>query len=151
MTDQTSEPSTLTGARYWSTFVLAVVLVVLFAMGCLMMYYAADNAEEKLWGRYEWVFGALQAVAFTAVGWVFGREVNRSTAETATKQVETARAEAKTARDANAPLIEKVAHGRALADAVRSVSTPATADRALDPSPITSLKSLADSLFPANS
>jgi hypothetical protein len=156
------------GPRYWLTWGFAVALAIVFVLACLVLYFVADekNVDEKLWSRYVYLYGGLQAIVFTAVGWIFGREVYRTAAENATKQIaatrqqldhahavaDSATREVTEARNANLSLTEKAAHGRALAEAVRTYSGPAresTGEGAREfAPPVTPLKDLADRLFP---
>ena len=91
----------------------------LFALSCWVLYRLADDdgVTETLWGRYVYVFSALQAIVFTAVGWIFGREVHRSAAEAATKHANAARQDAKDAAEAAK---QEAIRGHALAEAVKA-------------------------------
>jgi len=144
------------GWTYWATWVLAVVLVLLFVGGCLLLFFASDNTgiDETLWSRYVYVFGGLEAIVFTAVGWIFGREVNRTAAETATKIADNAAKQVASATSNAATLTEEAAKGRALANFVRAQSAQHTRARAVAPddadaSPqLAAVKEMADTLFP---
>ena len=65
-----------------------------------------DTADETHWTRRAMLYGAIEAIAFTAVGWVFGREVNRQRAESAESKAKEAEGkaleEAKQASEARA-------------------------------------------------
>ena len=153
-------------ARYWYTWALAVVLVIAFMAGNYLLYRTADDkaTTDVVWSRYIYLYGGIQAIVFTAVGWIFGREVNRGAAEVATKQVdattrqlddanaqaENARTDAAAVRDVNARLSGEATKGRALADAVRSLADPART-RSVNtgaPDQVDTLRDLADRLFP---
>jgi hypothetical protein len=73
--------------------VFAIVVTLVFvAFG----YYLVDNADttnQTEWERWVYVFGAAEAIAFAAVGWVFGKEVNRERAESAENRAKTAEEE----------------------------------------------------------
>jgi hypothetical protein len=72
---------------------IAVVALVLFAVAVLyMMHYVSE--EEKEWSRRVYVFGALEAIAFAAAGFFFGKDVNRERAETAEDEAVEATAKA---------------------------------------------------------
>jgi type VI protein secretion system component VasK len=146
----------LTGARYWVTWILAVALLVLFALSCWLLFRLADDTgvDEKVWARYLYVFGALQAIVFTAVGWIFDREVHRSAAEAATKDAKRAKQEAK---DAANEAKQEAVRGHALAEAVKaSVGAlggldrigAASSETTSMPSQLISLKQMADKLYP---
>jgi hypothetical protein len=121
-----------------------------------MLFFASDNADidETHWSRYVYVFGGLEAIVFTAVGWIFGREVNRTAAETATKIADNAANQVETATTNMATLTEEAAKGRALANFVRAQSAQHTRARGLAPddadaSPqMAAIKEMADTLFP---
>jgi hypothetical protein len=62
---------------------IAVALIVIYIGILYVLYGSADdkNVSETIWGRYTYVLGGFEAIVFTAVGWLFGREVNRKQAE----------------------------------------------------------------------
>jgi hypothetical protein len=69
-------------------FAVIVTLVFLGAGGYLVA--AADTTMPQEWERLVYVFGAIEAIAFAAIGWVFGREVNRQRAESAEQRAKEA-------------------------------------------------------------
>ena len=79
--------------------IAAVVVAILVLAGFIALMFLlldrVDSAAEGAWSRYVYLFGAAEALVFTAMGWLFGREVNRSAAESATTRADeaTARAE----------------------------------------------------------
>ena len=129
----------------------------LFALSCWVLYRLADDdgVTETLWGRYVYVFSALQAIVFTAVGWIFGREVHRSAAEAATKHANAARQDAKDAAEAAK---QEAIRGHALAEAVKAsvgahggveaIGGGPTSETAPTSSQLISLKQIADKLYP---
>lgn len=148
-----------TDTRYWLTWVLAACLIALFAASCWVLYQTADKADmtETLWGRYVYIFGALEAIVFTAVGWVFGREVHRSAAEFASQDAARAREEAERTREHAAAAEDQAEKGRALSEAVKaSVGALGGVEGIGGPHPqvdstpsqLISLKQMADTLFP---
>jgi hypothetical protein len=111
-------------------------------------------ATETLWGRSVYVFSALEAIMFTAVGWIFGREVQRSAAEAATRDANRAKQEAKDATD---EAKQEAVRGHALAEAVKASVAAlggiegiggASSEVASTPSQLISLKQMADKLYP---
>jgi cytochrome bd-type quinol oxidase subunit 1 len=62
---------------------VAIVLAIAFVAFAAFLTFNADTTNATEWDRWVYVFGAAEAVAFTAVGWLFGREVNRKRAESA--------------------------------------------------------------------
>jgi hypothetical protein len=66
-------------------FFIALGLILVYLVILWLLFRSADDqgANETVWGRYMFLLGGLEAVVFTAVGWLFGREVNRKQAEQA--------------------------------------------------------------------
>ncbi len=66
--------------------IIATVLgiIALFAFGIFAYYLAKHIGEgQQQWDRLVYIFGGVEAVAFAAAGYFFGREVNRARAEAA--------------------------------------------------------------------
>jgi hypothetical protein len=57
--------------------ILAIAVFVVFVF--FLIYHASD--DDGKWSRYLYVFGAVEAVAFSAFGFFFGKEVNRDSAK----------------------------------------------------------------------
>jgi len=156
MSDEGSGP---TGTRYWLTWLLAACLIALFAASCWVLYQAANGAgmTETLWSRYVYIFGTLEAMVFTTVGWIFGREVHRTAVEGANQDAARARQEAERTRRQAAAAEDQAEKGRALAEAVKAsvgalggIEGIGGAHPQVDstPSQLISLKQMADKLFP---
>lgn len=64
----------------------AVVLGVVFICLATLMALNADTGNDVQWQRWAGLFAAIEALAFTAIGWVFGREINRERAEGAERR-----------------------------------------------------------------
>jgi hypothetical protein len=75
---------------------VAIGLLVIYVVILYFLFKGADDKDmsETIWGRYTYLLGGLEAIVFTAVGWLFGREVNRKQAEQAEQATQEA-AEAK--------------------------------------------------------
>jgi hypothetical protein len=69
-----------------------VVTIVFVAFGYYLVVHA-DTTDQKQWERWVYVFGAAEAIAFAAIGWVFGKEVNRQRAESAEDRAKAAEGE----------------------------------------------------------
>jgi hypothetical protein len=69
----------------------AVVITIVFVAFGAFLVTNADTTNQTEWQRWVYVFGAAEAIAFAALGWVFGREVNRQRAETAERDAESAK------------------------------------------------------------
>ncbi len=74
--------------------VFAVIVVAAFITFGVFLVINADTGDSTEWERWVYVFGAAEAIAFAAVGWMFGKEVNRQRAESAEATAEQAQEEA---------------------------------------------------------
>jgi hypothetical protein len=72
-------------------------LLVTFAALSVAMMALADTADI-VWQRRLYVFSAVEAIVFTAVGWLFGREVHRASVESAREDAVSAQDETRVAR-----------------------------------------------------
>lgn len=97
--------------RQWWQLWITVAVLLAFGSVAVYMLSVATDANPDVWQRRVYVFSGVQAIAFTAVGWLFGREVNSG-----------ARAEA---RQANAAL----ADARGKESAVRATVRAALAEQ----------------------
>ncbi|MEV0788650.1 hypothetical protein [Kribbella sp. NPDC050459] len=70
--------------------IFAAVVTAIFIAGAILLITRADSSNPDQWARLVYVFGAFEAIAFTAVGWVFGAEVNRQRADSAEKRADQA-------------------------------------------------------------
>ena len=138
--DQADSPN---AARWKWQFIVAAALLVAFAALIAVMLLIA-HGDDTVWQRRVYVFGAAQAIVFTAIGWLFGREVNRSTAESAKNDAAQAKEEAASARqeatektleaaDAKKVAAEEKTKGRAVKALVRNGRSSAPAGRASGP------------------
>jgi hypothetical protein len=93
MTDPTppSTDQSQSGGVWHRQFLIAAALLLAFGVLVGFMLVLADTTKDAVWQRRIYLFSAVQAIVFTAVGWLFGREVNRSAAESARQEVSTAR------------------------------------------------------------
>lgn len=110
--------------RYLVTVTIAVVLLIAFG---LLVYYLnakAGSGTELTWERRVYLFGAVEAIVFTAAGWIFGREVNRQQVNLAENRANTSeqRADAAVgdAADAKVKAADLAARGEAAKAAVLS-------------------------------
>lgn len=66
-----------------------VALIILFFFAVIVIYmFKRTSANEIEWGRAVYIYGGVEAVAFAAAGFLFGREVNRQRAESAESRAE---------------------------------------------------------------
>lgn len=89
---QTPEPQTPSSPpRVQICF--AVVILALF-VALIVVMVLSRNSPEGAWKNLVYVFGSVEALLFTAVGWVFGREVHRAQAEAAEANAKDAKQQA---------------------------------------------------------
>lgn len=75
-----------------------VGLVAILVFGYFIVYLLRHLAYDELsWSRTVYIFGSVEAVAFTAFGYFFGKEVHRERAENAEKQAQSKTTEARDA------------------------------------------------------
>jgi hypothetical protein len=138
--------------------VVAIAILAGFALLLYHMYQVAPTREETLWNRSLVLFGSVEAIAFTAAGYLFGKEVHREQAQKAELRADEKTAEAGAARAAAA---EAKAKGESLKKAIEAKQpslSRGTMDESLQPRPgggepaadaaLNELATLAQSLFP---
>jgi len=91
----------------------AVVLTVVFLVAAYLLYQASDTKDSLEWERLVFIFGAIEAVTFTAIGWVFGREINRQRADAAEQRADNAETEKDVEKSTGAKLAGLVVGERA--------------------------------------
>ncbi len=67
------------GRRWVATYWVAILTLLLFSLFVLYMIRHL-TATEQAWTRSTYLFASVEAIAFAAVGWLFGREVHREQA-----------------------------------------------------------------------
>ena len=92
-------------------WVVAIVVVVLFAYFAYFLVDHADTTNQREWERWVYVYGGIEAIAFAAIGWMFGREVNRERAENAEQRADVAGEREKAERETGAKLAGLVVGG----------------------------------------
>jgi hypothetical protein len=97
--------------------IIGIVSLVLF-FGFVWYMLELTNSAEPQWTRTVYLFNGVEAIAFAAAGFFFGREVHRERAETAEKRAET---EEQLASDLQKKGVELAAQVRAsLASRIRT-------------------------------
>jgi hypothetical protein len=166
---QPTQPySASTGAIFWAPLVFAAVLSLAYLILLACLYANADRIQDPHWSRVVYVAGGLGGLVTTAIGWVFGREVHRGTAEVASAAAHSARGAAEAAQDevARAHSEASQAHlkasqnerdaasGRALAVAIKARPPARELAGDMDTLPpviqshLSTLQSMANELFP---
>lgn len=79
---------------------IIVTVALLAGFGVVVWYLllTAKGTEEIVWQRRLYVAAGLEALVFTAVGWLFGREVSRAAVATAQQDAADAKKDAADAR-----------------------------------------------------
>jgi hypothetical protein len=97
----------------------ALSLIVALGAFAVFLVLNAGTKDATEWERWVYVFGAVEAPAFTAIGWLFGREVNRQRAEAAEQRAEKAETQKTEARTDGATLAGLVVGGHGGAPSAR--------------------------------
>lgn len=127
--------------------VLLIAAMALLFFGWLTITMLGKTAEqsETTWSRALYLYRGVEALAFAAAGFLFGREVQRRRADEAEERATRAQETAQAA----------MARGEALAEAVRAVTPAAVAAGGAPESAgrppsgeISQLVQIADRLFP---
>ncbi|OGO05722.1 MAG: hypothetical protein A2Z76_00465 [Chloroflexi bacterium RBG_13_56_8b] len=79
----------------WVPYIVAFVILVIFGFFAYFML-GKTGAEETEWTRSVYVFSGIEAIAFAAAGFLFGKEVHRAQAEKADDRAAQAQQQATT-------------------------------------------------------
>jgi hypothetical protein len=111
----------------WTTYVpLGVAVITLVCFGILLIYMLTltSSASEIQWQRAVYLLSGVEAIAFAAAGFLFGKEVHRQQAEQATARADQAEEKAAAAQQnailANRTAIEVRTRARALTAAINT-------------------------------
>jgi hypothetical protein len=134
---------------------LLVAVIMLWWFGTVLLRMLGQTGPEILdaqWSRYTYLYNGLEALAYAAAGFLFGREVNRQRADRA--EADAAKSQ-EIAFDAQSAAATSVANGQALATGVRALgdaemhAETARAEGADGvPVHLVMLRRMADGLFP---
>jgi hypothetical protein len=143
--------------------IVGIVILALFIVFNLYMLINLSMSPD-LWTRAAYLLGGVEAIAFAAAGYFFGREVNRQRAERAEAEADQAGQKTEQARsdavEAEKRATEAETKGKTLKAAIAAESSAASeaAPGAFGPRPegqapatpgaIARLANLADQLFP---
>lgn len=133
----------------WVAPIVAVVLLI----GLIIFYvvlFLNLNAATEAWQRLTYMSGGMEAIAFAAAGYLFGKEVNRQQAQDATADKKQAQAAAKTATDNGNKLktliLTKLEVHKAMQSGIKSLAAPPTSQNT--ETDLQDLANLANTLFP---
>lgn len=97
-----------TGILAYLPVIVAIAALIFFAF---QIYYmrSLTGAEtpESQWGRSVYLFAGVEAIAFAAAGFLFGREVNRQRAEKAENRADKSQKDATDAKTKTAEVLSK--------------------------------------------
>lgn len=135
---------------------LLVAIVVLWWFGTVlkqMFTHANSDITPETWARYTYLFSGLEAIAYAAAGFLFGREVNRQRADRAEQSAAQSQA---IAFEAQSTAAASEANGQALAEGVRALheaggmhpETSTESAIAATTVNVEMLRSMADTMFP---
>ncbi len=85
-------------ARNIAATIIGVAALTGFGLLIIYLLFSKLDEQELYWTRAVYLLSGVEAVAFAAAGFFFGRDVNRQRAESAENQAEEAQKEAKAAQ-----------------------------------------------------
>ncbi len=105
-------------ARLRGVAAVLVAVLVLIGFAAFVAYLVVNvNSSEQSWTRFVYLFGAVEALVFTAIGWLFGREVNRQAVQSAEARADNA---ANRAEVTSGVAADQKARGEALRAAIEA-------------------------------
>lgn len=105
---------------------VAILVLVAYAIAVAFLFVQSKTAPSETWTRYTYLLGGIEAIAFAAVGYLFGKEVHRQQAVNAEKRAADAQQQATIATSDAAAAQSK---GQSLAKMIKvKASTEAKAD-----------------------
>ncbi len=152
-------PKDETVTRQLNPLVVIIALVILAAF-LLLVYnlyaYAATDPPQPVWDKRMALYGSIEAIAFTAAGYLFGKEVHREQAAKAEKRADAKTAEAEQAKTEAADAKAKGQSLKRVIEAKRGSTAEGTyeslgggaAAGALAQNQLNELARVAESLFP---
>ena len=103
---------------------IAIFILFAFVAALVYLFVLAPQVQEVQWERYIYLYGGVEAIAFAAAGFLFGREVNRQRAE---KAEATAHEQTQKATQAIEGAAKANASGQSLTKAIiAKLTTPTT-------------------------
>lgn len=126
----------------WKNVMAALVTLFAFlgfagfvALIAFLLSNSSTAMSEVVWSRYVYLLTGIETITFTAIGWLFGKEVHREQAEMAQQQATEATEQAKEAHKETMTMVNeamgqiKEAHKDSIAavqDAMKMVVQPKT-------------------------
>jgi len=131
-------------ARNIAGLVVAAVALSAFFISLLVLGEGRRREQRDGVGAMD-LFGGIEAVAFAATGWIFGREVNRAAVAQSQKQAKEAQDEAKAQRER---AVEAVTSGKRMRDSIIAKAGIARSSMDAAPTGLQELAALAQKAFP---
>jgi len=92
----------------WMVVAIVSGVIMIFYFGFLGYMFTVTDAQEPQWTRYVYLLTGVEAIAFAAAGFLFGKEVHREQAQNAEKRA--------------AQTEEGAANGRALSEVIQALT-----------------------------
>jgi hypothetical protein len=127
MSDQPGGESSNGNAGTLVRTVVTVVLLLGFGVLVTILMVTSASLSEVAWNRRVYLLGGVEAIVFTSVGWLFGREVHRSEAQTAKNDAAQAKQDAAQANQEALEKTEEAAIERTKGQAVKAAARHAAA------------------------
>lgn len=80
--------------RDWIPYFVAISILIFYGLRLISMAKIASSSTESIWAHHVYLTDGLEALAFSAAGFLFGKEVHRKQAEKAEKHASSAEARA---------------------------------------------------------
>jgi hypothetical protein len=103
--------------------VIGAIAIVAFGVFCVYLMKHVGAAQTE-WDRLVYVFGGVEAIAFAAAGYFFGREVHRERANKAENKADKAEGDAKKEHGEKKEAETKLTSLRKYITAQKSTKTP---------------------------
>lgn len=110
---------------WWLPYAVGILVLAGYALFLARMINNVKIEDQTHWDRYLYLFGSVEALAFTAAGFFFGREVNRGRAQAAEAQ---ARQQANRAAKAEKKEAQATANGQAISKTLEILADGAVPD-----------------------
>lgn len=93
-----NETTTKSETKIWVQFLFAAFVLIGYTIFLYFLVIKAQSEDEKIWTRFIYLFSGVEAIVFSAVGFIFGREVNRTRAEKSENEAKDAQNQEKEAK-----------------------------------------------------
>jgi lysylphosphatidylglycerol synthetase-like protein (DUF2156 family) len=146
--NRNSNGKTRSSGPVWLAAIVTLVALIAYGILLVILYQQVDSAEPA-WSRKVLLLTGVEAVTFAAVGWLFGREVNRGAADaakTANTQAQDNAAEAGVQRGRGAMLASGIRQAAADSTTAAELRGTTAARSQLD-----SLVAMANEFYPPGS